>query len=44
MVCKVKRMGKFKQGQRAIQVKSKIPEHANPIRVVLAHVCLITQY
>ncbi len=43
MVCKAKRMGKFKQGQRAIQVERKTPEHANSIHVVLAHVCLITQ-
>ncbi len=44
MECNVKRRGKFKRGQRVIQVGGIISEYANSIHVVLAHVCLITQY
>jgi hypothetical protein len=44
MECKSKKKEKIKRGQCVVQVESKIPEHANSIHVVLAHVCLITQY
>jgi hypothetical protein len=44
MVCKSKKKEKIKRGQCVIQVERKISEYANSIRVVLAHICLITQY
>ena len=44
MECNFNRRDKIKQRQRVIQVERIIPEYTSSIHVVLAYVCLITQY